>query len=163
MPQIFVTADTHFGHNKIALARGFNSVEEHDQALIDRWNSIVRKKDSVWHLGDVAFSSSKLALLARLNGTKFLVAGNHDQYPTLKYLEHFNRVVGCKELNGFVASHIPVADTQFHRYKGNIHGHMHDRSMSDDRYYCVSVEQHDLAPVSLEQVLQGFRNRGISV
>lgn len=156
MSATFLIGDTHFGHSKIlrfeAAHRPFATIEEHDEALIDRWNSVVRKRDTVWHLGDVLFGRHSFACLSRLNGTKKLVAGNHDQYPTALYLEHFNRVVGAAEVAGCILTHIPVHDSQFHRYKLNIHGHLHSKRLDDPRYVCVSAEQNNLTPINLDSV-----------
>ena len=47
---------------------------------MNKWNSIVRKDDIVYHLGDVGFGSTDelKELVGRLNGTKILIRGNHD-------------------------------------------------------------------------------------
>lgn len=160
MPDIFLIGDTHFGHRKIlefeAAARPFSNIDEHDDALVDRWNSVVRPKDTVWHLGDVLFGSGSFRHLPRLNGIKKLVMGNHDHYPSALYLEHFNRIVGAAELAGCLLTHIPVHDSQFRRYKANIHGHLHSRKLDDPRYVCVSAEHNNLTPISLESVRRGI-------
>ncbi|MDR0482609.1 MAG: metallophosphoesterase family protein [Cellulomonadaceae bacterium] len=82
----FYTADTHFGHaNLLNLsgARGaaFSSIEEMNETLIANWNNTVSVKDTVWVLGDfdMGGKDASLALLPRLNGTKILIAGNHDR------------------------------------------------------------------------------------
>ncbi|MGH3495565.1 MAG: metallophosphoesterase family protein, partial [Sciscionella sp.] len=82
MSEVFFTADTHFGHANIIdyCARPFAAVEEMNSGLIERWNSVVAPADTVWHLGDVGMG--QLARFApcvtKLNGTKHLIAGNHD-------------------------------------------------------------------------------------
>lgn len=77
----FVTADTHFGHHGILKHRPFDSVEEMDFYLIDRWNSVVKPSDVVWHLGDFEWKPTIARmsyLLHRLNGSIHLIRGNHD-------------------------------------------------------------------------------------
>ncbi len=78
---VFFTSDTHFLHSMVAGLRGFASAEELDKAIVDRWNTVVRPGDMVWHLGDVGVGKelSVLACASHLNGRKHLVAGNHDQ------------------------------------------------------------------------------------
>jgi calcineurin-like phosphoesterase family protein len=159
MNRLFVTADTHFGHKKViefeAAHRPFTTIEEHDRELVRRWNAVVKKKDTVWHLGDVLFGADAFLLLRELNGIKKLVMGNHDQYPTSKYLEHFTKVVAGYEHGGCLLTHIPVHESQlFARYKANIHGHLHHKQVGDPRYICVSVEQTGLAPVLLTDVIR---------
>jgi calcineurin-like phosphoesterase family protein len=77
------TSDTHFGHARIIeLAdRPFASVEEMNEALVERWNERVAPEDTVIHLGDVALGpiEESLKYIERLNGFKILVVGNHDR------------------------------------------------------------------------------------
>ena len=77
----FFTADTHFKHTKILeyTNRPFNDVDEMDSEMIYRWNSVVRKNDVVFHLGDFAFASTLDVelLLRKLNGNFQFVPGNH--------------------------------------------------------------------------------------
>lgn len=79
----FFTSDTHFGHARIVELsnRPFTDVDEMDEALISRWNEVVSPEDTVYHLGDVALGkiADSLPLVARLNGYKIMVTGNHDR------------------------------------------------------------------------------------
>lgn len=156
MNKVFVIADTHFGHTNIlrycAEHRPFASIEEHDAELVRRWNSVVKKNDTVWHLGDVCFGVAAFNSLEHLNGVKRLVLGNHDGYPIKRYLEHFTSVHGCAEIRGCILTHIPVHAAQLTRYRKNIHGHLHDQSLGHRQYICVSVEQTDLTPVLLDKI-----------
>lgn len=81
---IFFTADTHFCHANVIdfESRPFASVEEMDQTLIENWNDAVTPRDEVWVLGDYSMPSGReeaLGYLSELNGTKYLVSGNHDR------------------------------------------------------------------------------------
>lgn len=157
MQRTFLIGDTHFGHKKIigfeGVARPFATIEEHDEALIANWNGVVGPKDTVWHLGDVLFGSHSFAVLPRLQGIKKLVMGNHDRYPSARYLEHFNMVCGAAELRNCVLTHIPIHESQFRRYRANIHGHLHSRKLPDQRYFCVSAEHIALTPIALDDVI----------
>jgi calcineurin-like phosphoesterase family protein len=133
--------------------RPFKTIQEHDDELIYRWNNTVKKHDTVWHLGDVLFGEKSFETLRRLNGIKKLVMGNHDKYPTQKYLEHFNAVYGLVKLRDCVLSHCPVHPAQLYRFKGNLHGHLHSKSVDDPRYVNVSCEQQGLAPMLLDTVI----------
>ena len=72
MGRIFVTSDTHFGHDRKFLysPRGFKSIQEHDEAIIQNWNSVVEPDDTVYHLGDVMLGDNEhgMECLKRLNG-----------------------------------------------------------------------------------------------
>jgi calcineurin-like phosphoesterase family protein len=74
------SSDSHFLHKFVASIRGFAGAEEHDEAIIANWNSVVAPGDLVWHLGDVGLGNETRVLeqVARLNGRKQLITGNHD-------------------------------------------------------------------------------------
>src|SRR5258708_38488368 len=79
----FFISDTHFGHpGALALyRRPFASVPAMDEAIVERWNDVVKPEDHIWHLGDFAIrqSEARMAdLLAQLRGCKHLVTGNND-------------------------------------------------------------------------------------
>jgi calcineurin-like phosphoesterase family protein len=157
MNRIFLIGDTHFGHSKViefeAELRPFKTIQEHDEALVTNWNSVVNPKDTVWHLGDVGFGVGFFDILPRLHGVKKLVMGNHDRYPTAKYLEHFNSVYGAAKLHDYILTHIPIHPDQFYRFKGNIHGHLHSSKIDDDRYINVSAEQIGLTPILFDKAV----------
>lgn len=157
MSQVFLTSDTHFFHKKILeferAARPFSSVEEMNEVLIDNWNSVVTKRDTVWHLGDVCFGKiENLEILSRLNGTKNLILGNHDQHGIHNYLRYFRKIEAAKKYDGYLWTHIPVHPGQFYRFIGNVHGHLHSGKIEDPRYVCVSVERYNLAPIAWEEI-----------
>lgn len=79
---IYFIADTHFNHPNIIkyCNRPFKNTYEMNEYIIQKWNSVVKKDDTVYHLGDVGFGSLQevKSLVERLNGTKILLKGNHD-------------------------------------------------------------------------------------
>jgi len=159
MGEIFFISDTHFNHkNIINLSRirreKFNNIEEHDEALIENWNKVIRKRDTVWHLGDVLFGKKTFEILTRLNGIKKLIKGNHDTYNAKKYLEYFNDVCGVVQFKkDFLLSHVPVIHSG-ERWKVNIHGHLHEMCLNSELHFCVNVEEIDFKPISFEEIKQ---------
>lgn len=162
MNNIFFISDTHFGHRNILnfndkegkSVRPFSTVEEMDEALIENWNRVVRPQDKIYHLGDVAIPRKGLDCLARCNGDKILVRGNHDIFKLKDYVKYFRDVRGYVVLENYLASHIPVHPESKGRFKKNIHGHLHTNKLDDDFYINVSVEQINFAPVSWEEIKQ---------
>ena len=61
---IFLTSDTHFGHDKMFLyePRGFTNIQEHDAQIIKNWNKVVSYCDDVYHLGDVMLDNNEHGL-----------------------------------------------------------------------------------------------------
>jgi calcineurin-like phosphoesterase family protein len=170
MIKTWFISDTHIGHANILkfepYYRPFDTIEEHDQELIKRWNSVVRPQDHVYHLGDAVFGQQNLYKLGVLNGDKRLIMGNHDCYKTESYMQYFTKLYGCLQWNAFcILSHIPVHEDQLNgRYRYNIHGHKHSKLVldkdgnPDKRYINVSVEQQNLTPISWEELKERYIN-----
>jgi calcineurin-like phosphoesterase family protein len=157
--EIFMIGDLHFGHKNIITfepeARPFETIEEHDEELVRRWNSVVDQSDTVWVLGDFCFGADTVVIAGRLNGKKHLVLGNHDTRRPLAYTPYFDRLVGCWEFKrGVLLSHMPVHKSQSERYWLNVHGHLHSKRLDDDDgwYYNVSAEHLNLTPKPWEEI-----------
>lgn len=163
MANVFLISDTHFGHTNIIkyCDRPFANVDEMDDALIKNWNNVVSPHDKVYHLGDVTLSAKKLWIMEQLNGTKVLIRGNHDIFKLQAYTPYFKDVRATHELSGLLLSHIPVHDSQKYRFKGNVHGHIHEKNLNDPWYYNISVEQIDYRPISLDAVIERYRDMGV--
>lgn len=186
MPNVFLTADTHFGHANICVfnnrdgspLRPWDSVAEMDEEMVKRWNETVGPNDKVYHLGDVVINRKALTILDRLNGDKVLIKGNHDIFKLTDYTKYFRDVRGYHVMNGCVLSHIPVHKDSIARFGTNIHGHLHANRVRkpcgvdaktgeilystdiDVDYFCVSVEHTDYRPISFEDVLQQIKDQG---
>lgn len=172
MPNVFLISDTHFGHSNILSfkngkgdpLRVFSNIDEMDEHLITKWNSVVKSNDKVYHLGDVGFRNFTYieSIFNRLNGTKVLIRGNHDNFKVSQYVKLFKDVRATHTLNKFLLSHIPVHEQSLSRWIGNIHGHLHSNNLSDERYLNVSVEQlQDYTPISFEEIKSLYTDRGI--
>jgi calcineurin-like phosphoesterase family protein len=174
MKNVFLVSDTHFGHmgvckftrsDGVTKLRPWDSPDEMDEAMVEKWNSIVGPKDKVYHLGDVVMEKKKLDIMRRLNGDKVLIRGNHDIYEMKDYAKHFRDIRGCHVLDGLIMSHIPIHAESMSRFGCNIHGHTHANNVMfdgniDPRYFCVCVEQTDFAPISFDLVKERILAQG---
>ena len=167
----FLAADLHLSHRGIVTflredgitkERPWDNIHEMDEAIIKNWNSVVTPRDKVIVLGDVAINRSALPLLGRLNGQKVLVPGNHDVFRASEYLEYFNDIKAYAIVDKFVCTHIPLHPNELHRWRANIHGHLHSNNVKlpdgrlDNRYICVSLEQINFTPVSVENIVRNW-------
>jgi len=158
----FFTSDTHFGDPRVLRIdrRPFASIQEHDAALVERWNQTVGPDDEVWHLGDVAprASPARIAeLLSALHGRKHLVIGNNDRPATLQAfawasVQHYAEVT--VEERRLVLCHYAFR-TWCDMGKGviDLHGHSHGRLKPAPRQYDVGVDVWDCRPVTLATIL----------
>ncbi len=162
-------ADLHLSHANMAKRRGFSSIEEHDEHIIAKWNSVVNKRDVTYILGDITMEkSAPYPLLDRLNGIKHIVLGNHDRrQDTKKLFQYAESVAGMIQYKGIMLTHCPIHPAELeYRVPKNIHGHIHDKvvmkdvyeygykidTVPDERYFCVSCERVDYTPKSLEDL-----------
>jgi calcineurin-like phosphoesterase family protein len=158
--KVYLIADLHFGHDNIATWRGFNSIEEHDNLIIENCNKVVSSSDTLWILGDVAMGhEDNIDKLGLMNGYKKLVLGNHDTRPTEHYLRYVHRVYGAHNLKNYILTHIPVHPHEFPRFSGNIHGHLHNEKIDDPRYFCVSAEQINYTPILLTDIITKMKEQ----
>ena len=136
----YFISDTHFGH-KNCLAfdnRPFNTIEEHDEYLINAWNEVVGIDDDVYILGDISWhnNSRTIEIFKQLNGRKHLIKGNHDgrllKNATLRSL--FVEITDYKELDigdgygkAVILSHYPIPCFKNHYYGWyHLYGHVHN-------------------------------------
>lgn len=78
---IYFTSDPHYYHINVIkyCNRPFSSVEEMNEMMIKYWNDTVTPEDTVYCLGDFSMAFRPVEVFTkRLNGTKYLVPGNHD-------------------------------------------------------------------------------------
>lgn len=177
--ELYFTSDTHFSHIPSFLwePRGFSSVEEMNEAIVERWNRVVKPEDRVIHLGDVILSDTEkgLAYFKRLNGEICLVFGNHDTLHRQEELAKLPNVIVLgyahvfkyKKLS-FYVSHYPslVAnydDKHFSQHVINLHGHTHQQANflypNNPFIYHVGVDSHNCTPVHIDEVITDIRQR----
>lgn len=173
MANIWFTSDLHFGHDKdfVWKARGFNSIEEMNEAIISRFNSKVLPEDTVYILGDLMLGDKDAgkACLKRLNGKKIVVLGNHDTNPRIEiYKKYAEEVVYAMPLKykkkSFFLSHYPTLTGNMDDRPGhctfNLHGHTHQTSNYTRGYkfmYHVGVDSHDCYPVHIDDVIESIK------
>ena len=82
--RIWITSDFHFGHDKefVWKERGFSSIEEMNETLVDNFNAVVNPEDTVYVLGDIVLKEiSNIDYFKRLENNNI-----HIDYKTLEKL-----------------------------------------------------------------------------
>jgi calcineurin-like phosphoesterase family protein len=156
----FLISDTHFGHSAIIrmLPRPFSDVREMDAAMIADWNKVVKKDDTVIHLGDFAhrYPADKLQqLFASLNGRKHLIRGNHDDKHTLALPWESVRDIAYTSIDSqnVVLCHYAMRTWPRIR-KGALmlYGHSHGRMPGNVQSADIGVDVMGFAPVRLNKI-----------
>ena len=174
MGRIFVTSDTHFGHDREFLwsPRGFTNSNEHDKEVIRRWNEVVEDDDIVYHLGDVMLGDNGygLSCLTKLKGHIKIIPGNHDTPTRLALYKQLDNVevLGLAELlkyrkYNFYLSHHPTMTSNLEKapylrmHLINLYGHTHQQKpfYQDIPFmFHVGMDSNNCAPVLLDDAIE---------
>ena len=151
-----------------------------NEAIIKIWNDTVSPTDEVYIIGDVTFMTPQDAVnvLTRLNGTKYLVKGNHDnledptvraQYQWIKDYYELNLDLGGKHKQRIVMCHYAFRVwNKSHHGAWNLYGHSHsslppigkqldvgiDATLKIHEWFGDSFGVVPFAPISLDQIKQ---------
>lgn len=174
----YYTSDTHFFHDKIIRLcnRPFDNLEEMHREIIKRWNSKVSPEDTVYFLGDFAFTCKDTQaikeVIGQLNGQKVIIKGNHefgfDDYSVRK-AGNVLSVQNYLEINDngkkVVLFHYPIEDWNgrwrgaYHLY-GHIHNSQHCIALPEHiRRFNVGMDVHDFYPVTLNELITSRRGK----
>lgn len=180
MSKVWLTSDWHFCHNQPFLyePRGFKNVEEMNEVIIAKHNSIVMPEDDVIVLGDLMLNDNAKGIecINRLNGNLHIVAGNHDtanriqEYVNLKAgTEFWGYAVPYKYRKyNFYLSHYPTLTSNLDvdkPLKARVislcgHNHTQDRWIDWDKglIYHVEMDAHNCYPVLLDDIIEEIKN-----
>lgn len=157
MSMVYTISDLHLGHVNMAKYRGFESVEEHDERIISNWNKTVKKRDLVILPGDITMENRDYRQFSRLNGRIKVILGNHDlgkYVPDLLKLSNVESVAGAMQYKGAIITHIPIHPAELSRFRCNVHGHMHFKSIEEDGYINVSCEVVEYTPQPIIELME---------
>lgn len=181
---IWLTSDLHLSHNKPFLyePRGFSSVEEMNEAIVERWNEVVRPDDIIYNLGDIALNDIEIAIsyIKRLNGFQWWIRGNHCTLNKVKRI-----CEECKNISlisnpeaswatmfkyGKIMcylSHYPTItsnydEKHFSQHVINFHGHTHSKEkweFDTPFTYNVAMDAHNCYPIHIDEAINDIRQK----
>lgn len=155
----FFTSDTHFRHKNIITynKRPFESLEEHDEALISNWNKKVSPSDTVYHLGDFSFGNP-YDYKIRLNGNIVLIKGNHDFRYEKNLYKVFGKTFECLSINVenqdiFLCHYAMRVWNKSHFNSWHLFGHSHGGLKEEwGKSFDVGVDSNNFEPLSFLEV-----------
>lgn len=183
-PRNLYIADWHYGHaNVIGYEnRPFQTKDEMNAALVERWNGAVGPEDTVYVLGDMfchVKAKKAVGVLRGLRGKKVLIRGNHD-YLTRdsEFCKEFEQIRDYLELKDgwrtVVLCHYPVPCFHLHFQEDRCHlyGHVHNTfewnmterfktAMEELGYFCemynagAKMPWMDYTPRTLYEIIAG--------
>lgn len=188
MSNFFFTSDCHFNHAKIILysnrkpfyREGVDNLKDThtwvsdevakdccnkmDNGIIDNWNSVVSKDDTVYHLGDFCFTGNNVArdYEKRLNGRVVHINGNHDKNNGVKGLIE-SCIMEFGNLSVFAQHHPPSRIEEIPEWCDLILcGHVHEKwkykLINGIVVINVGVDQWNYTPVKIETLLKARKD-----
>ena len=189
-------SDTHFNHRcehwKVPLwrSRGFSSVEEHNETLIQRWNDVSSTSSTFFHLGDFVFGYNSITTFKNIIQKVqfkdlYVMPGNHnsgwkqvfeEQRGNVWYVSSTKRVFFVPnylevqiEEQLVVLSHFPILSFNG-QTNGSfcLYGHVHGNLAQNDigKIYCsaktkeVTVEAAPF-PITFNEIKRTMRDRTV--
>ena len=170
MIQTFFTADTHFDdpYSIEYFNRPFQSVDEMNRVMVEKWNKVVAEEDLVYHLGDFTLDTIDhfTRWVKQLHGTIKILPGSHDQpwlkdfmgsekVQLLQPLEsvEFPEIMSGNSSRVIVLCHysLQVWDRSS-QDSWHLFGHSHGRLKGIGLSFDVGVDCTEFEPLSLEAV-----------
>lgn len=168
-PNIWLTADTHFGHSKM-FEEWDHREPTFNEDLVTNWNNLIHKHDVVLHLGDLTMTNKDATQkwTLQLKGEKYLIRGNHDGNSDTWYRDCGFEVIPNAHKNFYdkhgreyhvLFTHEPVM--KLPDFWFNIHGHLHGNNhrniKSTNNHVDVGVDPMGMKPVQLMTLLDLFK------
>lgn len=167
----YFTSDQHLGHHKIITYcnRPFETIQQHDNTILDNINSIVQENDNLVIGGDFSFGDP-YSFIKRINCKNlYFVIGSHDKL-MWKYNRMFKEFTEklCLDVNGqsMVITHCPhLCWEKSHYGTWHLFGHIHsgkspkadnmtlfDQVIAKGKMLDVGVDGHNFKPWSFEEI-----------
>lgn len=177
---IYLTSDTHFCHDQNFLyePRGFKSVWEMNESIVENWNHIVQPEDDVYVLGDLMLNDNDqgLKLIKSLKGTLHVVLGNHDTDARIALYSNCYNIAEINFAYRLKVGHYRCFLTHYPTLCGNLddgkalgqhtinlcgHTHTKDKFADWDKgiiYHC-ELDAHDNKPVAIDTIIDDLRSK----
>ena len=173
LDKTWICSDPHLNHGNIIkyCNRPFKSVNDMNEEIINRHNSVVDPTDTVFILGDLGWPDPS-EYVKKLNGNKILIRGNHDSEKVVSSLLRNNTIIGpvhdyfeltLKEYGilPIVMCHYPI-ESWNRKYHGAIHLHGHTHGTLDNSglmRFDMGIDCNDYYPFKLKDVLRMAEER----
>lgn len=199
MKNIYFTSDTHYSHKNIVRGvsewkvedspygvnrtRDFNTLEEHNDALVTSINALAKCGDVLYCLGDWSFGDPENIRIFRsrlICKEVHLILGNHDQHirkPSSPFRGCFNSVQDYLELSLKIDSqksgqygktkicmshYAQRVWNKSHHGAIHLYGHSHGTLPGIGKSMDVGVDTNNLYPYHLDEILDLMKGKEIS-
>lgn len=162
MKKFWFSSDWHLGHKNILRydQRPFETIEEHDEAIVNNYNELVHERDDFYFLGDFCLDYRVAEQhLSKLKGHLFFVKGNHDTSKMVQLYEKYGTYLGGLADLKIDNQQIVLCHYRMdvwngsHRGSWNLHGHSHHTlKPSGKPTLDLGVNGWDYKPVEFNEI-----------
>lgn len=186
MSQHWFTSDEHHGHRNALTGwldratgvstqppRPWSTLEDMTEGIIDRHNSVVKRGDNIFHLGDMFWRTldvdKAIEIMGRLNGQHFYILGNHEELmeeagrsQTIRqqfvWVRDYAKIKPFKGLSVVLSHYAHRVWDGSHKGTYHAYGHSHGAIPNFGRSMDVGVDCNDFYPVSLDQLVTKLKD-----
>ena len=152
----YFTADEHYWHRNIIkyCARPFPSIEENNEAIIERNNEVVGDNDIVIHGGDTTLLSKlkfqKANILQRLKGKHVFLKGSHDSWLPDSAITRWEKHID--DIYVVVDHYAGRVWPRSHYGSWQLFGHSHGNLEAWENQHDIGVDNNNFYPVSFDEL-----------
>lgn len=172
MTEIFFASDHHFSHRNIIdfCNRPFTDIDEMNNALIQNHNLKVSRNDTVYFLGDFAFTKDVeyiISIIQQLNGQKHFICGNHDRIMLndsikqefVSFTEAPVKEIKIGKTNLTLSHYAMLVWNKSHYGALNLFGYSHGTKtcFENKQQLDVGVDCWGFSPVSLDEIFHKLK------
>lgn len=152
MSNNYYTADTHFNHRNIIkyCNRPFKDLHEMNETIIENINSVVKKYDNIYFIGDFGFGDCS-EFFNRLNGKKILIIGSHDK-DNLRLKWDFVKPCMMTNRNIWLSHYAHRVWPRSHYGTWHLFGHSHGKMEPWGKSFDAGVDCHNFFPWSDDEI-----------
>ena len=156
----FITADYHLGEDRMEImGRPFRGPDHMFDVLVENHNQLVAPEDEVIMAGDVCYQKTPewLPYVAKFNGRKILIRGNHDRGITdEQFAPYFTTVIpdggGIQKDIGDIPCYLTHYPSEGKVGFFNLVGHIHSAWKYQLNMLNIGVDVHQYRPVCLDSI-----------
>jgi calcineurin-like phosphoesterase family protein len=167
--KIWLTTDTHFGHDKLV---DWGRPNDFTDKTIKGYDTYIKPEDTLIHLGDYELGNP--IDMSKWGRSRILIRGNHDRKSEGYYLDcGFTSVCNAMVLTKYglnmYLTHIPreLWDSIDLCIHGHFHGNSHRMGEHEgfygEKYYEVALEKTNYQPITLENAISNWKKEIIKL
>ena len=159
---VWVTADTHFGHENIRTycKRPWPCADTMDRGILDNINALVGEADLLVIVGDLTMRGPTreqyvTRIVEQLPTNRIIVYGNHDRFKPSWYLRRGFLLAATSLVlpGGVLIVHRPTDAEHWPKSRPVICGHVHNRFKTKGNIVNAGVDIWDYKPILLNDAL----------